>query len=281
MDLTTAKYRITYEAFSKFSASISKAENIETLAAIIHKKSKYLFDYKLLRIAINKKENVSVFTFTTREVTYDEGGSSLYKYERKLLDNQIPFCKELKKNLFDAQGVQNAQLNPLLWGWHFQYNELNVCTSILADDSKQFVNGDIEILHLLVDTVITKFKELQFKKELECKNQNLKEALLLIEKKNIEINQIVDNQKTIIAARTKEIRGKNNKLLEISKMNAHDVREPLSRILGLVELAGHLSPEELQNDVLGFLKESAQDLDHTLKEIIEMSAGEINKLSVD
>lgn len=157
-------------------------------------------------------------------------------------------------------------------GWHFQYNDLNVCTSILADDSKRFVSGDIEMLHLLVDAVTTKFKELQFKNELEHKNKNLKEALFSL-RKNIEINRILDNKKAIIAARTKEIRGKNKKLLEISKMNAHNVREPLSRILGLVEIADHLSPEELQDDVLGFLKESAQDLDHTLKEIIEMSAG--------
>ena len=281
MDLTSAKYRITYKAFSKFSASISKAKNIEALTCILHKKSKYLFDYKLFRITITKKNTAAIFTFTAEKARYDEDISLLYAYEHELLKHQTAFCREQKKNIFGNQVIQISQLHPLLWGWHFKYNELNVCTSILADDSKNFANSDIEILHLLVDTVTTKFKELQFKKELELKNQNLKEALLLIEKKNSEIIQIVDSQKAIIAARTKEIRGKNNKLLEISKMNAHHVREPLSRILGLMEIMDHLSKEELQGDVLHYLKESAKDLDCTLKKIIAMSAAEIDKFSIE
>ncbi len=281
MDISSIKYRITYDAFSKFSASISKAEDIETLAEIVHKKSKYLFDYKLLRIAINTREKVTVLNFTAETAIYCDDNPSLYAYELELLDNQIPFCRKQEEKIFDAQVVQVTNMNPLLWGWHFQYNNLNVCASILADDSKKFVKSDIEILTLLVDAVITKFKELQFKKELEHKNQNLKEAFLLIEKKNIEISRIVDNQKTIIATRTRELLRKNYKLLKISKLNAHNVREPLSRILGIVEIIDHLTTEELHSEALAYLKESAQELDCTLQQIIEMSTKEIDNFALE
>ena len=107
---------------------------METLAGIIHKKSKYLFDYKLFRIAINSKDKVTILTFTAESAMYGEDNPLLYDYELELLDNQIPFCGKLEDNIFGAQIIQVAHLHPLLWGWHFQYNELNVCTSILADD---------------------------------------------------------------------------------------------------------------------------------------------------
>lgn len=281
LDLTTAKYKITYEAFSQFSASISKAENLDQLLAIVQKKTKYLFDSKLFRTIICTEETVRSYTFATDKVVQKEDPDVLYSYEQRLLKDRLPFCKALDTPLFKEFLSVDIGLNPMLWGWHFEYNDLQVCVSLLSDDTKRFVNSDIEILHLVVDTIITKYQELQFKTALEFKNRNLQEALLLIEKKNVEINRIVDNQKTIIAARTKEIRGKNHKLLEISKLNAHNVREPLSRILGIVEIIDHLTTEELHGEVLGYLRESAQDLDSTLQEIIEMSTGEIDKLSVE
>ncbi|HEA29655.1 MAG TPA: hypothetical protein ENH91_06630 [Leeuwenhoekiella sp.] len=281
MDLSTAKYRITYEAFSKFSASISKAKNLDQLIAIVHKKSKYLFDSKLFRTIVCKEDIVHSFTFIPEQAVQQEGADTLYPYERKLLIDRIPFCNTLDTFLFDEFLSCDRVINPRLWGWHFQYNDLQVCVSVLSDDTKRFVSNDIEILHLVVDTVITKFQEIQFKSELKHKNKNLQEALLLIEKKNEQINQIVDNQKAIIEARTKEIRGKNDKLLEISKMNAHNVREPLSRILGIVDIIDHLSTEELHGEVLDYLKDSAQDLDLTLKQIIAMSAAEIDKFGLE
>ena len=223
---------------------------------------------------------VNSFTFVPTRAIVGEGYDMLYPYEIKLLEDHIPFQIALEKPLFDNYLFFDKLVSPMLWGWHFQYNNLDVCVSVLSDNTKRFVNGDIEILHLVVDTVITKYQELRFKIELENKNKNLHEALLLIEKKNKQINQIVYNQKAIIDARTKEIRGKNNKLLEISKMNAHNVREPLSRILGIVDIIDHLSAEELHGEALGFLKDSASDLDCTLQKIIAMSDAEIDKFAI-
>ncbi|MGB3774394.1 MAG: histidine kinase, partial [Leeuwenhoekiella sp.] len=94
------------------------------------------------------------------------------------------------------------------------------------------------------------------------------------------IYRIVDNQQTVITERMKEISIKNDKLLEISKMNAHHVREPLSRIMGIVEIIDHLSTEELHNEALGYLRDSAKDLDCTLKQIIDMSSTEIDKFGI-
>lgn len=277
---SSAKYRITYEAFSKFSGNLSKAKDVNELAAIVSKNLKYLFDYRLFRIIFLTENKVKVFTFKPGKLWIDNYKKDLFPFENKLLSDKIPFSTYFEDCRFD-EFLDCSQLkNPQLWGWFYQYNSAQVCASVVTDEIRLFDQSDVEILNLLVDSFTTKYLQLRLQEELNAKNKNLEKAILIIENKNEEIRKINSNQKDIIDLRTQEIRGKNNKLLEISRLNAHNVREPLSRILGLLEISEFYSPEQLQEEVLQYLKESALELDETLKSVIEMSSGEIDKLSV-
>ena len=91
--------------------------------------------------------------------------------------------------------------------------------------------------------------------------------------------KIVDQQKEVIDDRTKKLKEKNKELAEISQLNAHTVREPLSRILGLIEISDYYSAEELKTEVLDHLKTSSEDLDKALKDVIERSAKAIELFS--
>jgi len=280
LDHSSAKYRITYEAFSKFSGNISKAQDIRELAVIVNKNLKYLFDFRLFRILFLTGNRVKIFTFKNGKFWIDLYKKNLFPYEKKLLENQIPFSTPFNDCRFD-EFIDCTQLdNPELWGWYYKYNSACVCASVVTDEVRKFDQSDVEILNLLVDSFTTKYLQLKLQDELNKKNKNLEKAILIIENKNEEIRKINDNQKEIIDLRTREIRGKNNKLLEISKLNAHNVREPLSRILGLLEISEYYEPHQLREEVLMYLKESALELDETLKSVIEMSSGEIDKLSV-
>lgn len=281
MNLAATKYRLTYEAFSQFSTCLSKVENVEELSTVISKRYKYLFDGHLFRLSFCKETTTDVITIAKEQKSYQRGFHNLHDYEKDLLHDHIPYCEALNTPLF-YDFINYPELKkPLLWGWYFKYGEQEVCASIVADDHKKFNTTDIDILHLFVDAVSSKFQELQLKDSLKLQNKKLEEALAIIEKKNLEVIEIINNQRAIIASRTLEIRDRNDKLLEISKMNAHYVREPLSRILGLIELANHCEPQELNTNVFLYLKQSAQDLDASLRHIIKLSAGDIDKLKID
>ncbi|WP_339841431.1 histidine kinase [uncultured Maribacter sp.] len=280
MDLRASKYRITYEAFSKFSGHISKSRSIEELAGIVNRNIKYLFVSKLLRITIMVDEKPNIFLFQNRGFVISKFKKNILDYEHRLLKNQVPFCEEITSD-FLINTVEQNLAKPKLWGWYFNYNKIEVCASVISDEIKTFNNTDVEVLHLLIDNFVTKYQQLLLEKKLKKNNKSLVKAVKLIESKNKQVRIIVENQKKTIDQRTSEIRKKNNKLLEISRLNAHNVREPLSRILGLIDIAEHFEAHELKENILNPLIISANELDDTLKNIVEKSAGEINGLAVE
>ncbi len=277
MDLIGSKYRITYEAFSKFSGSVSKARTIDELASVVKRNLKYFFDFKLLRISIFDDGKPVIFSFQKNEYNVCKFKKNIQNYEKKLLLTEVPFRTELDLNLINNLPICPALIKPYLWGWYFNYNRIKVCTSLISDETKVFNNADVEILHLLVDSFITKYQHLLLQDKLNEKNKSLEKAVKLIEKKNLQIHKIVNNQKETIYNRTKEIRKKNSTLLEISQLNAHNVREPLSRILGLIDISEHFEPFELSENILQPLKISATELDNALKIIVDQSTQEISE----
>lgn len=278
MDIVSAKYRLAYEALSQFSGKLSKVETIGELGCVIKRDLKYLFDHKLFRILFQEPDANEIFTFFKKDFWIEPINDAIFPYEEQLLLEKIPFCVSPHECLFEKYGAAKSIKDPLLWGWYFKYNDLEVCVSVMADDQGYFDNNDVQILKLLVDNIATKYEQIVYKNKLEIKNKNLKEALELIEQKNNQINHIVNNQKEIIADRTKEVLSQNERLIQVSRMNAHNVREPLSRILGLIKIAEKMPVEELNNDLLPYLKQSAQDLDKSLKQIVEMSSTEVDKV---
>tara|TARA_R110000744_G_scaffold303541_1_gene412197 strand:- start:3513 stop:4355 length:843 start_codon:yes stop_codon:yes gene_type:complete len=279
MDLSASKYRITYEAFSKFSGRVSKSQSIDELAGVVNRSIKYLFVSRLLRITILVDGNPNIFLFQNSGFVITKYKKNMLAYEHRLIKNQVPFCEDIISDSSLQIASQNLT-EPKLWGWFFNYNEINVCASLISDEIKTFNNTDVDVLHLLIDNFVTKYQQLLLEDKLKKNNKSLVKAVHLIEKKNKQVRLIVKNQKRTIEQRTSEIRKKNNKLLEISRLNAHNIREPLSRILGLIEIAEHFEAQEIKENILKPLNISANELDDTLKNIVEKSAGEIAQLAV-
>ena len=280
MTIYENKYRITYEAFSKFSAKLSKANDKAELLEIVQKHLKYLFNYKYFRLLL--KDDIPLKSF---QIFYNSKQlpefiiNKTFCYEEKLLENHIPIQKSVTNDFFEENSEEINLVNGKLWAWYFNYQDLQLCVSIISDDEKPFIVRDIEILNLLIDTFVTKYQQIKLKNRLHQKNVNLQNAINVIEEQKFQISKIVYNQKNTIEQRTKKLKDQNNRLAEISRLNAHNVREPLSRILGLIEIAEFYKEEDLRKEIFEKIKTSAIDLDQILQDIINKSNSAIEKLS--
>jgi signal transduction histidine kinase len=105
-------------------------------------------------------------------------------------------------------------------------------------------------------------------KEVHCKNDELQaygEELLASEE---ELKLINENLNNIVENRNQALIKQNEKLIQHAFINAHKVRSPLARILGLVNLIKYeLRLDEKEKDLVNRLHSSSQELDEVLKEV--------------
>lgn len=104
--------------------------------------------------------------------------------------------------------------------------------------------------------------------EVHVKNEELKaygEELLASEE---ELKQINENLNDLVENRTQALIKKNKKLLHHAFINAHKVRSPLARILGLVNLIKYeMRLEGKEKDLIERLHVSSHELNDVLKEV--------------
>ena len=104
-------------------------------------------------------------------------------------------------------------------------------------------------------------QEAQNFKSLSALQAELLASTAALKVANEKLNQMVE-------VRTEALSNQNKKLLEHAFINAHKVRSPLARILGLVNLIGHeVKLDENSSELLGHLNQSASELDKVLNEV--------------
>lgn len=263
-------YRITYEAFSKFSNSLIRSRSFEEVKASLKINLKYLFNFYVFRISYHWEDYFIHITITSTEATVEVLSEEAYlPHEQILLDQKRPqhwIHPELP--MLPAGFVIPDEENAELWGWLFENDDRQIVVSLLSGKSKDFSRRNVTFVRLVAESLESKLLEL-------CLFQ-------VLDKKNAVISTINQQQQEIITQRTQEIAAKNQRLLEISILNAHQVREPLSRILGLVQVTEYCkSLEDLQTKILPRLKKSSQDLDLTLREVIDKAGEELVNLKAN
>ena len=105
-------------------------------------------------------------------------------------------------------------------------------------------------------------------KEVHDKNEELEafgEELLASEE---ELKQINENLNALVENRTQALKKQNEKLMKHAFINAHKVRSPLARILGLVNLIRHeMRPEGKNGELIDRLHASSYELNEVLREV--------------
>lgn len=280
---TSQLYRITYEAYSKFANNISRCTSLKEVGEISRTHLKYLLNFHIIRLSIQEDDKYLFFSIAGNQVIYDlKEQTQILNHEKDLLENEIPLLtKDIPHEWIDEYMESNQLIEPSLWGWLFKKNERKIAVTLISDKNKPFNTGDVDILKLVVDCFEAKFHEIYLSRLLAIKNKSLTKALNTIQEKNDQIQKIVENQQQIIEDRTKEIVEKNKKLLHISAINAHNVREPLSRIQGLIQLFDLFDDQQIRTEVIPKLEKSAEEMDHVLQDVINMATNELSELKAE
>jgi signal transduction histidine kinase len=108
----------------------------------------------------------------------------------------------------------------------------------------------------------------EINREVQNKNEELRASEEELQASSEELKQINENLNNLVKFRTQTILDQNQKLINHAFINAHKVRSPLARILGLVNLMRHEPTINGSNqDLLHRLGDSANELNEILKEV--------------
>ncbi|GAB3819801.1 hypothetical protein [Pontibacter rugosus] len=277
--------RITYEAFSRFSNQLVRCRSLQAVADCFQVNLKYLFNFHTFRASYKRGDLYLHLQVSATGAELVEGNApAYYPFELDLIAEHTPrYWNSLHELALPAAYTLPAEEEGELWGWLIQNDaDRHIVVSVLSGRSKFFTRKDIAFLKLVAESLEAKLFELCLLRELDQNNIQLKDALHTINEQNLVISSIMDYQQEVIIERTQEVAAKNARLLEVSVQNAHNVREPLTRILGLINVLDMRtwSLEQITSEILPRLKTSAQDLDETLKDVIEKSTADLKELQV-
>jgi signal transduction histidine kinase len=106
--------------------------------------------------------------------------------------------------------------------------------------------------------------------ELLSLNEELKSS-------NESIKELNENLELMVKERTDKINGQLNQLSKYAHMNSHELRAPLARMLGLMQLIKHQSVAADQKpELIDMLYHSSNELDTIVKEMNRLLEREIN-----
>ncbi|GHN01775.1 hypothetical protein WSM22_32640 [Cytophagales bacterium WSM2-2] len=111
--------------------------------------------------------------------------------------------------------------------------------------------------------------------EIESANMSLQALNEELTASNEQIKSVNDNLEKMVDERTKKINDQLQQLLKYAHMNSHEVRAPLARMLGLIQLLKMENNHEIREDMLDKLYASSKELDQVIKSMTHLLNEEI------
>ena len=145
------------------------------------------------------------------------------------LDSALQYTQTamtIEREIFNHQKSEQIGTLQMLYNFQKKDQELLFQKKIVR---RQYV-AIIGVVLILVLTVIIGIKFYKLNKT----NHQAKEEL---QRLNQDVNQMNSNLEAIVHERTEKIKMQNHRLVELAFFTAHEVRGPVARILGLIELA--------------------------------------------
>lgn len=247
--------RLAFEAYAQFSSKLMACINYDGLQDLLGQHLKYLFNYESVRVSYLYKGEVICHQVSKNSGEYlVKGGKEvLNSLEKKLEADGIPRVEEVE--------------NSMVRGWRFGSKEQGVLLFSVSTLSDQALLLNQSILNLLAESLLAKFLQFNLYEALDSNNEKLNHALYMVQHQNDEIRALARLQRIELAEKTSDIRAKNEELQQIVKLNAHEVREPLSRIMGLINLLKQTKPSESIAE-LPLIEEASKELDLALRQVI-------------
>src|SRR5690606_4605540 len=107
--------------------------------------------------------------------------------------------------------------------------------------------------------------------ELVRVTQTLDSQTEQLKKQQVELDSLKNNLESMVAERIREVRAKSAMLREYAFVNAHHVRAPLARVLGLIYLIELENGYAGQREQLDRIKSEARRMDAIIQQINEIT----------
>jgi tetratricopeptide (TPR) repeat protein len=163
----------------------------------------------------------------------------------------------LEHEIFDRQRREQLITLQMLSGFEEKDKELLFQKRIVR---RQYI-AISGVTVILILSIIFGFRVFALNKS----NREAKEALMEL---NTEKNRVNENLESLVVQRTEQLKTQNQKILEYAFTIAHEVRGPLARILGLIELAKirELSEED-KKQIMVRLEDASNELDDIIRAV--------------
>jgi signal transduction histidine kinase len=107
----------------------------------------------------------------------------------------------------------------------------------------------------------------RYEKKLKATNRELEETQEELIAKNEEYEAINRNLEVLVEERTKLINSKNKQIIDYANINAHKVRGPLARIMGLINVSDYSKDPKDLKIIFDKLKSPSEELNLIIEEI--------------
>ncbi|NMM48243.1 GAF domain-containing protein [Marinigracilibium pacificum] len=221
----------------------------------------YIKDYLIVdRVTFWEYDKLEETLFLTEDTNYNSYKNILTKVKKAenrdyfdfLRGNEVLNAQDIRKNQIllnvKKKSLSNYPYSALLdcpiLGDKGEIKGVICCESV---EKREWLDEEILLLKAFADTYLIALKAAQ-----------RKEANQQLINKQLEIAELNSNLETLVYERTERIREMNKKLTKYAFINAHKIRGPLCRLLGLqilLQMDSDLKPEQIKNHMVASLKE--------------------------
>lgn len=141
-----------------------------------------------------------------------------------------------------------------------------------------FTSGTLEMIST---ALVTSFYlvQLNIRRSLIHTNANLEKIVaqrtLELTHANDELTALNENLERIVSERTEKIKSQLNQMVKYAHMNSHEVRGPLARILGLLQLLDKEKDEVQREEIIRKINDDSTELDIIIKKMNRILEKEI------
>ncbi|MGJ3234382.1 hypothetical protein [Marivirga sp.] len=155
----------------------------------------------------------------------------------------------------------------ILTYWMFGFNQE---FSFWPSYKSIFVSGTLEMMATAFVSSIY-LVQMSYRRKLENNNKDLekivKERTQELSDANDMLKELNSNLEGIVEERTQIAHDQLNRIIKYGHMNSHEVRAPLARILGLLNLIEMEASEEKRKELLKLVNRNSMELDMIVKKM--------------
>lgn len=206
-----------------------------------------LVDHDNSEIVECNRMTVDLYELDGKEELVGKRGIDFHKY--LFTGEQYRAYRALSQagDFFSAEVEYRTKKGNKFWG------NLSVFVFILEDRLCQWVR--------VVDVSTARHRE----QELQAVKEVLSRQAGELQAANEEIRSINNSLEFMVQERTVTLEERNRQLADFAFLNAHKMRGPLARILGLVDVLKYTNSREQEKEYLGHIVQSAKELDQVIK----------------